>query len=134
MPFKVFLVEDAERDIEDIYRYIAEHDSIENAGRVVDALDQLCAKLAELPERGNIPKELRGLGITEDREVHHDPYRVIYRVLERSGGDLRCTRRPPGHAEPLADTPAPLTAGYAIPRVCRSERQYCWRSLPAHSG
>jgi len=82
MPFEVFLVEDAERDIEDIYRYIAEHDSIENAGRVVNALEQLCAKLAELPERGNIPKELRGLGITEYREVHHDPYRIIYRVFE----------------------------------------------------
>jgi len=83
MPFEVFLVEDAERDIEDIYRYIAEHDSIENAGRVVNALEQLCAKLAELPERGNVPKELRGLGITEYREVHHDPYRIIYRVFER---------------------------------------------------
>lgn len=83
MPFEVFLVEDAERDIEDIYRYIAEHDSIENAGRVINALEQLCAKLAELPERGNIPKELRGLGITEYREVHHDPYRIIYRVFER---------------------------------------------------
>lgn len=83
MPFKVFLVEDAERDIEDIYRYIAEHDSIENAGRVVNALEQLCARLAELPQRGNIPKELRGLGITEYREVHHNPYRVIYRVFER---------------------------------------------------
>jgi len=83
MPFEVFLVEDAERDIEDIYRYIAEHDSIENAGRVVNALEQLCAKLAELPERGNVPKELRGLGITEYREVHHNPYRIIYRVFER---------------------------------------------------
>jgi toxin ParE1/3/4 len=26
---------------------------------------------------------LRGLGITEYREVHHDPYRIIYRVFER---------------------------------------------------
>jgi toxin ParE1/3/4 len=83
MPLEVFLVEDAERDIEDIYRYIAEHDSIENAGRVVDALEKLCAKLADFPKRGNVPRELRGLGITEYREVHHDPYRIIYRVFER---------------------------------------------------
>jgi toxin ParE1/3/4 len=82
MPLEVFLVEDAERDIEDIYRYIAEHDSIENAGRVIDALEQLCAKLAELPERGNIPRELRGLGISEYREVNDDSFRVIYRVFE----------------------------------------------------
>lgn len=83
MPFKVFLVEDAERDIEDIYRTIAERDSIENASRVVDALEQHCTKLTDFPERGNVPKELRGLGITEYREVHHNPYRIIYRVFER---------------------------------------------------
>ena len=82
MPFKVFLAEDAEWDIEDIYRYIAEHDAIENTGRVVDALEQLCAKLAEFPERGNVPKELRGLGITEYREVSYKPYRIVYRVFE----------------------------------------------------
>ena len=83
MPFKVFLVEDAERDIEDTYRTIAERGSIENARRVVDSLEQLRIKLADFPERGNVPKELREPGITEYREVHHDPYRIVYRVFER---------------------------------------------------
>ena len=83
MSFEVFLVEDAERDIEDIHRYIARHDTIDQADRVVDALERLCATLAELPDRGNVPKELRGLGITEYREVHHKPYRILYRVIGR---------------------------------------------------
>ncbi len=82
MPFEVFLAEDAEWDIEDIYRYIAEHDAIENASRVVDALEQLCAKFTEFPERGNVPKELRGLGITEYREVSCKPHRIVCRVFE----------------------------------------------------
>lgn len=81
MAFKVFLVEDAERDIEDIHAYITAHGSLERAGDVVDALEELCASLTELPERGNVPKELRDLGITDYRELHHEPYRVVYRII-----------------------------------------------------
>ncbi|MGQ0662461.1 MAG: type II toxin-antitoxin system RelE/ParE family toxin [Pseudomonadota bacterium] len=81
MPFAVFLSEDAERDIEDIYRYIAEHDAIENADRVLLALQEACLGLSKLPERGNVPKELRSLGMTEFREIHCKPYRVIYRII-----------------------------------------------------
>ena len=81
MAFKVFLVEDAEGDIEDIHAYITAHGSFERADGVVDALEELCAGLTELPERGNVPKELRDLGITDYRELHHKPYRVIYRII-----------------------------------------------------
>ena len=81
MAFRVLLVEDAERDIEDIHSYIALDDSPERADRVLDALEELCNSPAELPARGNVPKELRDLGITQYREVHHAPYRVIYQIL-----------------------------------------------------
>ncbi len=81
MAFRVLLVEDAERDIEDIHSYIALSDSPERADRVLDALEELCDSLAELPARGNVPRELRDLGITQYREVHHAPYRVIYQIL-----------------------------------------------------
>lgn len=83
MAFQVLIAEDAERDIADIHAYVAETDSAQKADRLVDKLEELCAKLAELPERGNVPPELRAIGITEYREVHYKPYRVIYRVLER---------------------------------------------------
>lgn len=82
MTFEVLLAEDAERDIEDIWRYIAHADSVENAERVVDALEQACAGLSEMPSRGNVPKELASIGITEYREVHYKPYCIIYRVSE----------------------------------------------------
>ncbi len=81
MAYRVVLVEDAERDIEDIHSYVARNDSVESADRVLDALEKLCGSLTGLPERGHAPKELRDLGITEYREVNHKPYRVIYRII-----------------------------------------------------
>ena len=81
MAFEVMLADDATRDIEDIYRYIAGHDDVGNADRVLQALEDTCAGLADFSERGNVPKELQALGITEFREVHYKPYRVIYRII-----------------------------------------------------
>jgi toxin ParE1/3/4 len=72
----------AERDLRDIYDYTIEHGSPERADRLLDELEKLCAKLVELPERGNVPPELRDLGMTAYREVHRRPYRVISRVLD----------------------------------------------------
>ncbi|HMG51140.1 MAG TPA: type II toxin-antitoxin system RelE/ParE family toxin [Inquilinus sp.] len=76
----VILSRAARRDVEAIWRFIAEQDSVENAGRVLEALQSAMAGLKDLPQRGNIPKELRALGNTEYREIHYKPYRIIYRV------------------------------------------------------
>lgn len=81
MPIAVFLAEDAERDIEDIHRYIARHGGQAIADRILDGIEAACRSLATLPERGNVPKELVTLGITEFRETRFKPYRIIYRVL-----------------------------------------------------
>jgi toxin ParE1/3/4 len=72
----------AARDLADIYDHATESASLERAERVLDDLEELCASLVELPERGNVPPELRDLGITAFREVHLRPYRLIYRVLD----------------------------------------------------
>jgi toxin ParE1/3/4 len=83
MPFDVVLSHEAELDLDDIYMYIAEHDGTTNAEKVLAALEDACAKLETFPERGNVPKELRSVGITEYREVHFKPWRIIYRVMEQ---------------------------------------------------
>jgi len=77
---EVLLSEDAERDIEDIYLYVARQDAVEKADRLLTALRETCLALSELPERGNVPKELEPLGMTEFRDVHFKPYRVIHRI------------------------------------------------------
>jgi toxin ParE1/3/4 len=79
----VRIIEDAERDLIDIYTYVAAGDSAEKAKYVLDHLEMLCESLAELPERGHVPPELRRIGVTAYREVHFKPYRVIYQLIGR---------------------------------------------------
>jgi len=80
MAFEVVLTEDAERDIEELFRYIAEHDAPGRAESVLAAIQDVVLRLDELPERGNVPKELRSLGIAGYRELHCKPYRIIYQI------------------------------------------------------
>ncbi len=81
MRFEVLLTADAERDLEDLYDYIAEHDSLENAAFVLDRLLDATNTLTTHPERGSQPKELKSLGIQEYRQVFFKPYRLIYRTV-----------------------------------------------------
>lgn len=83
MRFEVFLTEDAEQDLEDLYTYIAKFDSAKNADYVLERLLEVTESLATSPERGSQPNELRSLGIREYRQVFFKPYRVIYRVLDK---------------------------------------------------
>jgi toxin ParE1/3/4 len=80
MTYEVALTRDAQHDLEDIYRYIAEHDSPASADYVLDRLLQATEGLRTHPDRGSCPKELRSLGISEYRQVFFKPYRLIYRV------------------------------------------------------
>jgi toxin ParE1/3/4 len=81
MSYKVLLTRSAERDLEEIYDYIAENDTQGNAGHVLDKLLAVAEALAAFPERGSYPKELLVLGIREYRQAHFKPYRIIYRVM-----------------------------------------------------
>jgi toxin ParE1/3/4 len=78
--YEVVLTQDAEADLTHLYRYIAEYDSRASADRVLERLLEISDSLAEHPERGSIPKELRALGMAEYRQVFFKPYRLIYRV------------------------------------------------------
>lgn len=78
---EVLLTEDAERDLDDLYSYIAEFDSPGNAEYVLDRLVKVTESLATSPERGSLPKELRSLGIREYRQAFVKPYQAIYRVI-----------------------------------------------------
>lgn len=80
MSYKVLLTHSAERDLADIYSYIAENDTRGHADHVLDKLMEVAASLSDFPERGSYPKELLQLGIREYRQAHFKPYRLIYRV------------------------------------------------------
>ncbi len=83
MHFEVLLTEDAERDLEELCAYIATHDSVANADRVVDRIEKALNSLSTLPERGSHPKELLALGIRDYRQTFFKPYRLIYRIVEQ---------------------------------------------------
>ncbi|MDH6297800.1 type II toxin-antitoxin system RelE/ParE family toxin (plasmid) [Agrobacterium salinitolerans] len=81
MPYQILFAEDAERDFEDLYRFLASRDGLQTAERLLGEIEEACMGLEEFPDRGNVPKELVGLGITEYRELHHKPWRMIYRIM-----------------------------------------------------
>ena len=80
MLYEVSLTKDAERDLEEIYRYIAEHDSPASADNVLYRLVEPTEALRTSPDRGYYVTELRSLGISEYRQILFKPYRLIYRV------------------------------------------------------
>jgi len=80
MRYEVYLTADAEVDVARIHHYIATQDSPVAAERVLQRLAEVSRSLAEQPERGSVPKELRQLGIADYRQVFFKPWRVIYRV------------------------------------------------------
>ncbi len=79
----VHILAEAEDDLFDIYRYIAASDSPTRAEYVLDQIEGLCAKLANLPRRGHVLPELDRIGIVDFREVHFKPYRVIYQIISQ---------------------------------------------------
>lgn len=80
MLYEVWLTKDAERDLGEIYSYIAAQDSKRAAEYVLDRLLQATDALKTAPDRGTYVSELRSLGILEYRQVFFKPYRLIYRL------------------------------------------------------
>jgi toxin ParE1/3/4 len=77
---QVIITFEAEKDILDIYDYIAKKDTLQNAEYVLDNLESLILSLEESPERGHYPPELSIQGIKEFKEVIFKPYRAIYEI------------------------------------------------------
>jgi toxin ParE1/3/4 len=82
MTFDVWLTDDAVRDLDELFDFIAGSHGTRDADYVLDRLGEVLSALRESPERGTFPKELLPLGIREYREVFFKPYRVVYRVAD----------------------------------------------------
>jgi toxin ParE1/3/4 len=84
MSFAVLLTNDAARELNELYDYIAVHDSPRKADHVLEQIEKTFFASSEFPERGVYPKELLKLGIREYREIFFKPYRIIYRVMDKN--------------------------------------------------
>jgi toxin ParE1/3/4 len=80
MIYSVRITRAAARDLEEIFNWIAEHDSATKAGHVLDRLAKKAESIAALPHRGSRPDELPPGMEGEFRQVFFKPYRVIYEV------------------------------------------------------
>ncbi len=83
MKFEVFLTVDAEKDIFEIYNYIALHDSVEKADYLFEKLQETCLSLENYPDRGHFPPELERINVRDYSEIHFKPYRIIYQVRNK---------------------------------------------------
>jgi toxin ParE1/3/4 len=84
MKYDVFLIEDAELDLFEIYQYIAINDSSERATYVYDKIKEKIYNLDQNPERGHKSAELERLGITDYLEIHFKPYKIIYQIINNT--------------------------------------------------
>jgi toxin ParE1/3/4 len=81
--FGVELTAGAEGDLEEICHYLAVNRSPDDAQELLDTLLDRIAMLEKFPERGSVPRELDALGIREFRQILLNPYRLIYRIIDR---------------------------------------------------
>ncbi len=79
--YKVFIVNEAENDLAEIYNFISIHDSHFNAEKILNKIEETCLKLEVLPERGRIVPELKKINITIYLEIIHKPFRIIYQII-----------------------------------------------------
>ena len=73
----------AENDLKNIVEYIAD-DSPSNALKIFKRIKQKASSLYTFPERGRIVPELRDQGILQYRELVISPWRILYRISEKS--------------------------------------------------
>ncbi|MGK0240724.1 MAG: toxin ParE1/3/4 [Candidatus Pelagisphaera sp.] len=80
---KVRLTVEAEEDLFDIWRFVAENDSPAKANTLLDNLETSCHSLGQTPNKGHVPKELRRVDIFDFYEIHYKPYRILYELNEK---------------------------------------------------
>ena len=73
--FEVYLLDIAEKDIDEIYIYIKHHDSGEKAERLSRNIEQAILSLHTSPLRGHYPPELDGSAFLNIVKFFFEPYK-----------------------------------------------------------
>lgn len=81
--YKVQWASVAENDLKGIIEYIAE-DSLAGATNVFEKIKEKALGLNQFPERGRIVPELKDQGISLYRELIVTPWRIIYRITDKT--------------------------------------------------
>lgn len=82
-PYKVQWASVAETDLKGIIEYVAEN-SLASAISVFEKIKEKALGLNQFPERGRIVPELKDQGIALYRELIVTPWRIIYRITDKT--------------------------------------------------
>lgn len=83
MNYQVRIVQQAEDDLWDIYKYVLTQDGESRVEHILDKIQEACKKLSTHPRIGHIPPELDRIGVFDFLEIHFKPYRIIYQIEGR---------------------------------------------------
>lgn len=81
--YKISWAAVARNDLKQIIEHIA-IDSPGNASRILKKLKNKTSDLYTFPERGRVVPELKEQGIQTYRELIIDPWRIIYRITDKT--------------------------------------------------
>ena len=81
MTGSVILLPEAKEDLVDLYLYVARHDSTVHADALLLKLEEKCSSLGNNPERGHVVPELKRVFVEGFREIHYNPYRIIFQTV-----------------------------------------------------
>ncbi len=84
MHYAVFMLQEAEHDLEAIFSYILGSGNPGAAKDMIRLIRKACDSLSQMPERGHVPPELARTDNYEYRQIIVKPYRIIYQVVEYS--------------------------------------------------
>lgn len=89
MSYQVQIVQQAEDDLWDLYRYVLTQDGSDRADCILESIEEACKKLRTHPRIGHVPPELDRIGILDYLEIHFKPYRIIYQI-DRKNVFIHC--------------------------------------------
>ena len=81
--FEVVWANGAEEDLFCTISFIAD-DSVVNAERIFKKIHVAATTLISTPPRGRVVPELSGQGILQYRELIVPPWRIVYRIAEKT--------------------------------------------------
>lgn len=84
MKYQIFITGEAEKDITEIWSYIALNDCFESADYVLNGIEGAISSLEKMPRRGHLPPELERISVFSYLQVHFKPYRIIYQISDDS--------------------------------------------------
>ena len=80
MKNEVIILPNAERDIFDIFKFISKNDSPSRAEKIYKNITEVIMNLSTFLNLGHYNSEMENIGNYGYKEVHFNPYRIIYHI------------------------------------------------------